>query len=128
MNISQRLKLLNYFFCSEFQYCPLVWMLHSRYLGEKIDHMKERCLCIVFPDETSSLQELLELSGGVSLTQRNLKLLAIELFKVKHQISSIKGSNTIFPLNGSKMVTEVEQNSKVDPLKLNLMEMTRYLF
>ena len=35
LTIQQRLKILNAFFCSQFKYCPLVWMFHSRYLGKK---------------------------------------------------------------------------------------------
>ena len=105
LNVQQRLKILNAFFCSQFKYCPLVWMFHSRHLGKKIDRMQERCLRIVFSDETSSFQELLVLGRGITLHQRNIQLLAIELYKVKHQLSSIKGSNNIFPLNQSIVVT-----------------------
>ena len=36
LKIQQRLKILNAFFCSQFKYCPLVWMFHSRYLGKKL--------------------------------------------------------------------------------------------
>ena len=105
LKIQQRLKILNAFFCSQFKYCPLVWMFHSRYLGKKIDRMQERCLRIVFSDQTSSFQELLVLGKGITLHQRNIQLLAIELYKVKNKISSIQGSNNIFPLNQSLVVT-----------------------
>ena len=45
------------------------------------------------------------LGKGITLHQRNIQLLAIELYKVKNKISSIQGSNNIFPLNQSLVVT-----------------------
>ena len=61
LKIQQSLKILNAFFCSLFKYCPFVWMFHGRYLGKRIDRMQERCLRIVFSDQTSSFQKLLVL-------------------------------------------------------------------
>ena len=105
LKIQQRLKILNAFFCSLFKYCPFVWMFHGRYLGKRIDRMQERCLRIVFSDQTSSFQKLLVLGQGITLHQRNIQILAIELYKVKNKLSSIQGSNIIFPLNQSLVVT-----------------------
>ena len=44
MNISKRRILMNAFFKSQFSYCPLVWMCHSRANNDKINTLHERCL------------------------------------------------------------------------------------
>ena len=44
MNISKRRILMNAFFKSQFSYCPLVWMCHSRANNGKINRLHERCL------------------------------------------------------------------------------------
>ena len=50
-------------------------------------------------------QKLLVLDKGITLHHRNIQLLPIELYKVKNKLSSIQGSNNIFPLNQSLVVT-----------------------
>ena len=42
----------------------------------------------MYNDYESSLQDLLELDNSVSIHQRNIRLLAIELFKVKYSLSN----------------------------------------
>ena len=56
-------------------------MFHSRTLDNKINHLHERCLYIVYSHRTSSLEKLLETDRTVSLHIRNLQILAIEFFK-----------------------------------------------
>ena len=48
MTVSKRRILMNTFFRSQFSYCPLVWMCHSRTLNNKINRLLERCLRIVY--------------------------------------------------------------------------------
>ena len=48
MNISKRRILMNSFFNSQFNYCPLVWMFHSRSVNNKINRLHERVLRIVY--------------------------------------------------------------------------------
>ena len=50
MNISKRRILMNSFFNSQFNYCPLVWMFHSRSINNKINRLHERDLLIVYND------------------------------------------------------------------------------
>ena len=60
MNISKRGILLNSFFNSQFNYCPLVWMFHSRCINNKINRLHGRVLRIVYNDFKSSFKNLLE--------------------------------------------------------------------
>ena len=43
MGIAKKCILMNAFFTSQFSYCPLVWMCHSRANNNKITRLHERC-------------------------------------------------------------------------------------
>ena len=45
---------------SQFGYCPLVWMCHSRKWNNKLNRLQERTLCIVYNDKSSIFYQLLE--------------------------------------------------------------------
>ena len=51
---------MNSFFKSQFSYCPLIWMCHSRTINNKISYLQERCLRVIYNDKVSSFKELLE--------------------------------------------------------------------
>ena len=87
MNISKRRILMNAFFKSQFSYCPLVWMCHSRANNSKINRLHERCLRIIYSDKQSSFESLLEKDGSVSIHNRNIQILATEMFKIKNDMS-----------------------------------------
>ena len=63
---------MNAFFNSQFSYCPLIWMFHSRLINNKINRLHERCPRIVYSDNQSSFEEFLEKDNTVSVHQRNL--------------------------------------------------------
>ena len=50
MSFKQTHVLLNTFIKSQFEYCPLIWMLHSRRENNKINHLHERSLRIIYKD------------------------------------------------------------------------------
>ena len=85
-----KLKLImNTFIKSQLNYCPLLWMFHSRTLNNRINRLHERALRIVYQNEELSFQELLELSGDVTIHQKNLQRLATEMYKVKNDIAPV---------------------------------------
>ena len=67
---------------SQFNYFPLTWICHSRAKNNKINSLQERCLWIVYQDKASTFEQLLEKDSSVSLHTRNLRFLALEMFKV----------------------------------------------
>lgn len=71
MNLKKRRILMKIFFSPQFNYCPLVWMCHSRMLNNKINKLHERALRIVYKDTSLSLKELLEKDISVTIPQRN---------------------------------------------------------
>ena len=48
MGINKRRILMKSYIFSQFNYCPLVWMCHSRSFNNKINRIQERALRIVF--------------------------------------------------------------------------------
>ena len=86
ININKSHILMNSFFRSQFNYCPLIWMFHSRTNNRKM-----------YDDKQSSFIKLLEKGNSVSLHQRHLQILAIEMFKVSNGLSPVL-TNDIFKL------------------------------
>ena len=73
---------------SHFAYCPLVWMLCSRRSNNCINHLNERALRIVYNDHSSTFDDLFVKDNSVSIHHRNIRLLAIELYKATNNLSS----------------------------------------
>ena len=69
------------FVSSQFAYCPLAWMFHSRQINHKINKLHERALRIVY-DHFSSFEELLSKDKSVTVHQRNLQIYAKEMYKI----------------------------------------------
>ena len=90
----EKLKLvMKTFIMSQFNYCSLVWMFHSRTLNTKINKLHERALRIAYKNNTLSFQELLKLDNSFTVHDRNLQKLAIEMYKVKNNISPLPMQN-----------------------------------
>ena len=98
MNITKRKILMNAFFNTQFSYCPLTWMFHSRKLNNKINKLHERCLRIVYNNNTSTYEELLETDNSVSVHFQNVQALTIELYMVVNRFSP-DIMKDVFPLN-----------------------------
>ena len=87
MNIQKRRTIMKSFVTSQFSYCPLIWMFHSRRLNNKINSIHERALRITYQDNMPTFQELLNKDNSVSIHHRNLQVLATEMFKIHRGLS-----------------------------------------
>ena len=76
-------------------------MCHSQRKNRKINRPHERCLRIIYNDKQSSFIKLLEKDNSVSVHQRNLQNLVIEMFKVSNGLSTVL-MNDIFKLRGEQ--------------------------
>ena len=54
---------MNSFFATQFNYCPLILMLHSPITNSKISSLHKRCLRKIYNDKISSFENLLEKIG-----------------------------------------------------------------
>ena len=89
MSLEKHRLLMKAFIQSQFGYCLLIWMFHSRKLNNLINRIHERSLRIVYRYKCSTLQKILFL--------QDIQYLAIELSKVKNAISP-EFMNDISPL------------------------------
>ena len=87
MALVKRKSLMKAFITSQFNYCPLIWMFHSRQLNNRINKIQERALRLVYKDNKLTFDDLLKLDNSVTIHQRNLQILATEIFKVKNSLA-----------------------------------------
>ena len=57
MNLAKRRSIMKAFICSQFRYCPLVWMFHSRKINNRINSLLERALRVVYRDYKVTFSE-----------------------------------------------------------------------
>ena len=86
MSVEKNKMLINSFFKAQFNYCPLLWLLHSRRNNSIIRNLHERCLRLIYNDKNSTYEELLTKDGSVSIHHRNIQALATEFNKIKNGI------------------------------------------
>ena len=89
---------MNGFFKTQFSYSPLSWMFHSGALDNKINRLHERCLRIIFNENTSSFPDLLEIDNAFSVRHRNIQVLATKLYKFVNSLT-LKLVSDCFKLN-----------------------------
>ena len=80
MTTERRRILMKAFIESQFGYRPLVWMCCNRICNNnRINHLHERVLKIVYNENILSFRDLLQRDQSVSIHHRNILLLGIEL-------------------------------------------------
>ena len=111
ISVDKNRMIMKAFIESQFGYCPLVWMFHSRSLNNKINRIHERALRITYNDKSSSFQNLLEKDNSATIHHRNIKILATETYKFLQGLSPpLKGEifverNNNYSLRGNNILT-----------------------
>ena len=72
---------------SLFEYGSLVWMFCTRTENNRINRLHERVLRIIYDDCCSTFEELLKKDGAVTIHVRNIRKVAVEMYKVFHGIA-----------------------------------------
>ena len=72
LNMKQKKLLYKSMMKSQFNYCPLVWMLCSRQSNNLINKMYERSPTISYKDQKTSYHYLLETHNELTTHQRNI--------------------------------------------------------
>ena len=75
---------------SQFNNYPLIWMLHSRTMNNKINRLHERSLRIVYSDQSSRFDK-------ITIHHKNIQSLAIEIYKFVNGLSP-EIMNSVFNL------------------------------
>ena len=81
INFEAKKALLESFVQSNFNYCPLVWMLTSPKSMRKIENIQERVLRLLFDDHAETYENLLEKANKPNMVTRMHRSLAIEVYK-----------------------------------------------
>ena len=80
MNPQKLRILMKAFIESQFSYCPLVWMFHSRTLNNRINKLHERALRLVYKDPQLTFEQLLEKDNAFPINHRNLQKLPADIY------------------------------------------------
>ena len=86
-DLAKSKSLMKAFITSWFNYCPLIWIFHSRQSSNQIKKINEKALTLVHTDNILTFNELLELYNSVTTNQLNLQILATEIVKVKNNLT-----------------------------------------
>ena len=78
MSTNNKRLVMKVFISSQFSYCPLIWMNHSRTLNNKINRIHERSLRVVYNDKAVTFKELLDKDKAVSIYTKNLQILVTD--------------------------------------------------
>ena len=81
MKQNQKEILLPSFMISHFSYCPLIWMFCSKKSTKKINAVHESSLLIILNNYESSYPLLLEEAHQITIHQRCINSLMIEVYK-----------------------------------------------
>ena len=82
MNTNKQRVPMKAFITSQFSYCPLVWMFHSRTMNNRINTLHEKALRLVYTNKPNlSFYELLKEDKSVKIHQRNYKSLQEKCIK-----------------------------------------------
>ena len=81
MTIEKRRIVMKAFIQSQFSYCLLVWMMHSRSFNNRINRLHERAIRTVYSDYHTDFDDLLKLDKSVTIHMKNVHFLATEIFK-----------------------------------------------
>ena len=87
LSFNKRRTLFKAFVESQFKYCPIVWMFHSRRTNNKINRLHERALRIVYDDDVSTFDQLLAMGKSFCIHHQNIQRLLIEIYKALHDTS-----------------------------------------
>ena len=80
--LQKRRILIQSFFKSQFSYCPLIWMFINHGTNHRINRLQERSRQILYKDDISAFEELLQQDSSVTIHTLNIQILANEMYKV----------------------------------------------
>ena len=83
MTLQKRHLLMSSYITSQFNYCPLVWLIHNIKLNKKINKVHERALRIVYGDHKTKFSELLNIDKSVIYIKETCNIYLLKSIKLK---------------------------------------------
>ena len=87
LSFNKRRTLFKALVGSQFKYCLIVWVFHSRRTNNKINRLPERALRIVYDDEISTFDQVLDMYKSFCIHHQNIQRLLTEIYKALHDNS-----------------------------------------
>ena len=81
--------LIQSFIYANFNYCPLIWNFSSSKSLLKINHIQKSALRLLYDDDLSSYEELLQKSNRSSINIYRLRTLCTEINKTLNSLNSL---------------------------------------
>ena len=82
LTLHQKWTLIKVFFESQFRYCSLTWMFYSRKRNDEINLLHERALRLIYNDQISSCQKLLDKDNSFTGHHFNSSQLPLKCLKL----------------------------------------------
>ena len=82
-----KLTIFHSFILSHFNFCPMAWHFCSKANTHKMEKVQERALRFIYEDYDSTYDQLLLKAKTPSLEIKRLRSMAIECFKIIHDLS-----------------------------------------
>ena len=79
LSFNKRRTLFKTFVEFQFQYCPILWIFHSRRTNNKINRLHERAL--------STFDQLIAMDKSFCIHHQNIQRLLMQIYKALHDIS-----------------------------------------
>ena len=87
LSLEEKKFLINSYFYSNFNYCPLVWMFSHAKSLKKVEALQKRALRFLYDDYNSPSEEILKKSGKFCMELNRLRYLCIEIYKTINNIN-----------------------------------------
>ena len=87
LDFEEKKTLINSYFYSNFNHCPLVWMFSSAKSLNKVESLQKRALRFLYDNYDSSYESILKISGKSTVNVNRLRSLCIEIFKTLNNIN-----------------------------------------
>ena len=87
MTFNVKEALINSYFMSNFNYCPLVWMFSSAKSLNRIENLQKRALRFLLNDYESTYEQLLNKAGRSSISINRLRTLCAEIYKALNELN-----------------------------------------
>ena len=87
LGFEEKKVLINSYFYSNFNYCPLVWIFSHAKFPKKLEASRKRALCFLYYDCNSPSEEILKKSGKVSMEVSRLRYLCIGIYESINKIN-----------------------------------------
>ena len=118
LTTEEKKTLINSYFYSNFNYCPLVWMFSSAKSLNNVESLQKGALYFLCEDFVSSYEELLRKAGKETMKVNRLRSLCIEIYKSMNNINATC-LNEIFKLRKTSRVVRSNYKLYLDVSTIN---------